>query len=411
MRTLVIAAEYPWPVNSGSRIRLSSTLRGLRSCGSIELFSVVSDKRADFAPPPPDLGIERFARVAIDDGPQNPVRFVQSLARVQTPFELPIRAGERVLGSLRSFIQGSYDLVWCFRVRAWVLAREPAFAPVVVDLDDLEDEKIRARISIPRDLPGPTGAIRKVASRLLWAEEIRRWRHLHHEIARRSTMTVVCSDLDAQRAGLHGVRVLPNGYEQPEVPPGGHAKASLPPPHPTVLFQGTLRYPPNADAARFLVRDVVPKLKCLVDDVRVRLVGLPAPDLKALDDPPTVSIVGQVPDIDDELAVADVVIVPLRFGSGTRVKILEAFAHQVPVVSTTLGAEGLDAENGVHLLIADDADGLARACSDLLGQPALRAKLVANARSLFESRYEASIIDAEVARIALDAVGSSGERS
>jgi glycosyltransferase involved in cell wall biosynthesis len=73
-----------------------------------------------------------------------------------------------------------------------------------------------------------------------------------------------------------------------------------------------------------------------------------------------VTLTGQVPDITDELARADIVIIPLRYGSGTRVKILEAFAHRIPVVSTTMGAEGLEVEPGTHLLVADDPDAIAR---------------------------------------------------
>ena len=74
---------------------------------------------------------------------------------------------------------------------------------------------------------------------------------------------------------------------------------------------------------------------------RIRLVGVSNPALSSLGDRPGVTIVGQVPDIEVELARADLVVVPLRFGSGTRLKVLEAFAQRVPVVSTTLGAEGL----------------------------------------------------------------------
>ena len=78
------------------------------------------------------------------------------------------------------------------------------------------------------------------------------------------------------------------------------------------------------------------------------------------------TVVGQVPDIDTELARADVVLVPIRFGSGTRLKILEAFAHRIPVVSTSLGAEGLDAVDEHHLLIADTPNAIAAACARLL---------------------------------------------
>ena len=168
-------------------------------------------------------------------------------------------------------------------------------------------------------------------------------------------MTVVCSRIDADRAeaaGLQRVAVVPNGYRLVDKPLGKVAVGSPP----TILFQGTLRYPPNADAARYLIEDIRPTITGLVPDALVRFVGVATPAIAALGDRPDVTIVGQVPDIDTELARADLVLVPIRFGSGTRIKILEAFAHRIPVVSTGLGAEGLDVVDEQHLLIADTPD-------------------------------------------------------
>jgi glycosyltransferase involved in cell wall biosynthesis len=220
------------------------------------------------------------------------------------------------------------------------------------------------------------------------------------------TTTVVCSELDAERArakGVARVAVVPNGYRRVEDPVGGVEVGSPP----TVLFAGTLRYPPNAEAARFLVGEVRPQLVALVPDVRIRLVGLTTPALSELDDPPGVSIVGQVPDMGLELAGADLVVVPLRFGSGTRLKVLEAFAQRVPVVSTSLGAEGLDAEDGVHLLIADTPAALAAACARLLTDRSLRRRIVEHAHQLFLARFQSEVVEREVAELARSVVGES----
>ena len=187
--------------------------------------------------------------------------------------------------------------------------------------------------------------------------------------------------------------------------PVGRVAVSHPP---TVTFQGTLRYPPNADAAHFLVHDVVPLLRQLVPDVRVRLVGTTAPALAALDDPPAVTLVGQVPDMADELAGSDLVVVPLRFGSGTRLKVLEAFAQKLPVVSTTLGAEGLGAEDGVHLLVADSAAELAGACARLLEDEGLRERLVERAHELFREHFADEVVAGQVAALARRVLATTG---
>jgi glycosyltransferase involved in cell wall biosynthesis len=314
-----------------------------------------------------------------------------------TPFEFPRSDGGASLRALTRFARGPYDLVWYFGIRPLVFTGGMVAAPGVLDLVDLEDYKIAARMAIAGSSSG--GKARRSAGWAFSSEEVHRWRRLQRSSGRQVVATVVCSPLDAERArsgGVPGVEVVANGYRLVAEPVGRSVVADPP----TVLFQGTLRYPPNADAARFLVGEVAPTLRQRVPGVRLRLVGTTAPALTALNDPPTVTLVGQVPDIATELAHADLVVVPLRFGSGTRLKVLEAFAHKVPVVSTTLGAEGLGVVDGVHLLLADSPDGLAEACARLLGDEVLRARLVDAAHELFLERFTDDVVAGRVAELA-----------
>ncbi|MGH9018594.1 MAG: glycosyltransferase [Acidimicrobiales bacterium] len=379
----MVATEYPWPRNSGSRLRLESTLEALAACGPVDLFSAVSRERTDFAPPPDALGLARMTRVAIDDRPPAAADYARALFEPWAPFELPRRDAASVARALDTFAAGPYDLVWYFQVRSWVLAGGPVQAHAVVDIDDLEDRKIEARLALDPGARRRGGQLRRAAARAFTEEDARRWRQLHRRIARRVGATVVCSELDARRSHLRGVRVVPNGYPPPPRPLGRDAVSSPP----VVVFQGTLRYPPNADAARYLVTEVGPPLRSLIPDVRIRLVGRTSPAFADLDAPPAVVLAGLVPDIDDELAGADLVVIPVRYGSGTRVKILEAFAHRIPVVSTTVGAEGLDARNGHHLLVADRPEDLARACARLLTDVPLRAAMTTAAHTLYTTTY------------------------
>ena len=195
--------------------------------------------------------------------------------------------------------------------------------------------------------------------------------------------------------------MVANGY--PAVAhPVGRPTVGTPP---TVLFQGLLRYPPNIDAARWLAGEIGPSLRAQVPDVEIRLVGDHPPELDDLDDPPRVAVTGRVPDMAAELARADVVVVPVRYGSGTRLKILEAFAQRVPVVSTPLGAEGLGAVDGVHLLLGDTAAALADACARLLRDLPLRQELVSRAHSLFVEHFQSEVIEQEVADLARRVAG------
>jgi polysaccharide biosynthesis protein PslH len=402
MRTLVIAGDYPWPTDTGTRMRLSMTLRGLRRCGPTELLSVISKFRTEFGDPEQAAGLEKVAKFGLENRIPQGIGLVPTLYRPSIPLAMAWRDRPMVTEAADRFMSGRYDLIWFFGIRQWVLTGQRSSAPTVIDLDDLEDQKILARLSMPRSgTRTVTARARQLGALLVSQEEVRRWQRLQRRANRAGVTTVVCSEIDAHRvnaSGVERVAVVPNGYGAVTEPVGRVAVGSPP----TVLFQGLLVYPPNADAARWLALEVGPALRSLDPTVQIRLVGDHRPDLDFLGDPPRVTLTGRVAAIASELARADVVVVPLRYGSGTRLKILEAFAHGIPVVSTTLGAEGLDVVDGVHLLVADTVSGLAAACHRLLTEPELRRDIVANARTHFLERFESKVIEAQIERLARD---------
>jgi len=149
-------------------------------------------------------------------------------------------------------------------------------------------------------------------------------------------------------------------------------------------------------------------LRQLLPDVQIRLVGEAGPEVSAWTTAP-----GHRdrpgPDMVAELARADLVVVPVRYGSGTRLKILEAFAQRVPVASTTLGAEGLGSKDGTHLLLGDNASDLAAACARLLREPELRQAVMSRAEALFLQRFSADVIEEDIADLARE-VAATGVR-
>jgi glycosyltransferase involved in cell wall biosynthesis len=154
---------------------------------------------------------------------------------------------------------------------------------------------------------------------------------------------------------------------------------------------GTYWYPPNVDAAVHMATRVMPHLRVLSPACTLRLVGRGGAEfLGSLRGLPGVEVVGDVADVAPELLAAAVAVAPVRFGGGTRVKILEAFALGVPLVSTPLGCEGLDAEHGVHLLVADEPQEFAAACARLIANPEEARRLGQNGRRLYESSYTPS---------------------
>jgi glycosyltransferase involved in cell wall biosynthesis len=157
------------------------------------------------------------------------------------------------------------------------------------------------------------------------------------------------------------------------------------PPEVDVLFVGNFGHPPNADAVTFLVREVMPRLG---RPLQLRVVGRGmTPEVVRLARPNAVDVVGPVPDLRPHLAGAAVVAAPVRFGTGMRGKVLEALAMGRPVVTTSVGAEGLGAVSGQHLLIADGTADFTDALRRVLDDPALAGRLGAGGRDLVEKRF------------------------
>jgi len=157
----------------------------------------------------------------------------------------------------------------------------------------------------------------------------------------------------------------------------------------SIIFVASMDSEANHDGALFLLKQIFPKIKALVPSVSLYLVGRnPKNSLKAFDNGEDVFVTGEVPGVLDFYEKASVAVVPLRSGGGTRLKILEAMALGVPVVSTTIGCEGLEVEDRKHLLVADDPDLFARAVVELLKDKELGRALVAASRKRVEGQYD-----------------------
>jgi glycosyltransferase involved in cell wall biosynthesis len=155
------------------------------------------------------------------------------------------------------------------------------------------------------------------------------------------------------------------------------------------LFIGTLGYYPNEDGIVYFCTEVLPLIReGSPRGVRVLIVG-PGASLAIQDlaRAPDVRLIGPLPDVSTAYRETDAVIVPIRAGGGTRIKVLEAFSCRRPVVATTLGLEGIAAQPGKHFLSGDTPTELADQCLRLVGNPRLAERLAANAYQLFRDAY------------------------
>jgi glycosyltransferase involved in cell wall biosynthesis len=200
----------------------------------------------------------------------------------------------------------------------------------------------------------------------------------------RYTSVLATSERDAelarQIAPAAQVTVYPNAIPLTPVPPHIDEEA--------VVFSGNMEYHPNRSAVRFFRRDVWPQLRERWPRLVWRLIGKNPEAVKEFTSGDArIEVCGPVEDAVTELARARVAVVPLLAGSGTRLKILEAWAARLPVVSTSIGAEGLDARDGEHLVLADGALAFAGAVTRLLACKDTRAQFGAAGRLLLEKEF------------------------
>jgi glycosyltransferase involved in cell wall biosynthesis len=266
----------------------------------------------------------------------------------------------------------------------------PADVPCVLDLFDVHS------VMAERALDGAAPADRPAASR-----EAERTLAFERRAVSRCAACLAVSEEDAVAArvllGAGAVHVVPNGVDTSYfVPSPGPAERGA------LLFTGRLSYAPNADAALYFARDVLPLVQRECADVRFHIVGADPPaEVSALGSA-AVIVHGRVDDVRPHFQAAEVVVVPVRAGGGTRLKVLEAAASAKAIVTTPLGAEGLAFKDGRDLLVADSAPAFAAAVVTLLRDPARREALGASARTAV-GQYDWTAVG-EVFRTGLDSL-------
>jgi polysaccharide biosynthesis protein PslH len=227
---------------------------------------------------------------------------------------------------------------------------------------------------------------------------------IERRAARECQAVNTVSDTEAahfRSLGAKQVHTVPNGVDC-------HAFADLPAGRdgpPVVMFLGTMSWGPNAAAARFLAREVLPALRARVPDAVLTIVGRDPPaDLLALNGTPGIEVTGGVPDVKLYLLRASALAVPLDAGGGTRLKILEAFAAGLPVVSTAVGAEGIAAQPGTHFALAE-RPAFAEATAGLLADRAAASRMAERARELARDVYDWSRIGRKAVEVVTSCVG------
>lgn len=208
------------------------------------------------------------------------------------------------------------------------------------------------------------------------------------DICRTAAGVVAVSDADASLMqsmfGVKRVTAVPTGVDVPYFTPQGKANAVA-----DLVFVGSMDWMPNSDGILYFVDEILPLIRRKRPKCSLAIVGrAPGPQIRALADrDPLIQVTGTVPDVRPYLWGSAVSIVPLRVGGGTRLKIYEAMAARTPVVSTTIGAEGLHVESPRDIRLADTPGTFADACVDLLEDEAERTQLAHTGFDLVATKF------------------------
>lgn len=396
MRTLVVSPIVPYPLNTGANQRLFHTLRALSRVGDVTLVAP-APSATDATPLEPLrqllAGLETFSRQSYAF--QQDLALPRTVGRIKAwlrhahpwnPVLLQWTATAEGRALVARLAGEGYDVVWAFRLSSLRLLPAHVRGRVVVDLDDLEHRKLGhrlARRSFDRTVP-------------LDLLEYGRLRAVERALPRLSHDFVVCSEDDRRvLRNAENVHVIPNGVDVP----ARSARVRRPGSRPTFVFVGYMAYEPNVDAVTLFVNTILQPLRRSLPDARFVIVGRdPVPAVRRLHDGETVVVTGTVPSVEPYLQEATALVVPLRFGGGTRIKILEAMAHGTPVVSTPVGVEGLHVQDGRDLLVAS-VDEFAAACRRLHDEPALAAGLSESGMALVAKHYDWTLIERQIQRL------------
>jgi polysaccharide biosynthesis protein PslH len=411
MSLLYLAPHELWPVNTGARLRDYQLARQLAARESVT-FVEMSCAGEEHQSPPEDSGFTRVVTFHKD--------------RIYTPFKIARGlAGPIPLTVLNCWSSQSASQL------AEVLRSRP------FDTVQVEGVHLMEYLPIIQELPGPPAIVvdwHNIESEGMWryAKNTRNWakkiaakrtarliERAEDRLLNSCAIHTVTSERERQkllaRCPSANIQVIPNGVDTGYFSAKEIAQACRRSVQnavkPTILFVGSMDYHANIDAVTWYSRNVWPAIAQNNPDLQFTIVGRnPARDVRSLESD-RIQVTGTVADVRPYYASAVAAIVPLRSGSGTRLKILEAMAAGVPVISTRMGAEGIEVEDSIHLLLADSSAEMAEAVHRVASSNETRTCLSQAARELVCKVYDWSVIGKKLCAIHEGLVESRSVRS
>jgi polysaccharide biosynthesis protein PslH len=394
MQALFLIPQLPYPPRQGSALRNYYLIKGLAEAGiGIDLLSFATPEQvADPTAGGPLRQLCRQLELVPLPPPRSTRTRLLTMLRGKSDMAARLASPAYEAALLRLLDANHYDAI---QVEGLEQARNGLLV-----LDHLADEANRPRLILDehnaeyliqqRAYHSDIKQIRIVAKAVYSFVQYRRLVAFERAICRRADDIIAVSAADAAAiarldASLTArITIIPNGVDSDEFAPLVNPIPPLPDwPRDSLVFTGLMAYRPNVDGVIWFVRQVWPLIRARKPDARFYIVGArPSRTVQALAGVPGVVVTGEVEDVIPYIGAATVYLAPLRVGGGVRLKLLQAMAMAKPIVTTSLGAEGIDLLAGRDVVVADDAASFATATVRLLEDEQERARLAASARQL-----------------------------
>lgn len=381
MKILWVNSSYLHPTNRGGQIRTLETLRELHKRHEIHYTALAYPHEPEGPARASEYSTRNFP-VMFEIVHKRSLKFLPQLVLGGLFSSLPLAISRWRSEELRRTVaklmqEERYDAVVCDFLVTAVNFPELELERAVLFQHNVES------IIWKRHAETAPDPLRRAFFQL----QERRMLRFEEASCQRAASVIAVSDNDVQT-----MREL-FGVESTAVPTGVNLEYFRPPEQESerkgLVFVGSMDWLPNVDGVQWFVKEILPRIRAAIPELPVKIVGRrPAPAIQALAEAdPYLEVTGTVPEVRPYLWNAAASIVPLRVGGGTRLKIYESMAAGTPVVSTAIGAEGLDVVDGETIAIADDPEAFARRCLELVDDRGMREKMSRAAMQMVADRY------------------------
>ncbi len=368
MRILQLTPQFPWPTHQGTTLRNFHLLKELAQRHEVHLFSLLGEKDD------PTRGPVSGIAASITTGPQ-PQRTMGDRIKdlffhIQPDMARRLWHAEAFQALAEKALQLQPDILLMegIEMAPYFFALHQAGIPygkAIYDAHNAETilQKRTALADLRRPKRWPAALYSSVQTAKLWRYERLLVQYVDAVSAVSEPDAIFLRSLDRTKP----LEVVTNGVDMAFYNPDAPHPAVLEEVGPHLVFTGKMDFRPNVDAVLWFAEEVMPRLQAMGVDAHFWVVGRsPHARLAPLNRRAKITITGEVPDVRPYILQADVYVVPLLAGGGTRFKILEALALSKPVVSTRLGADGIPVNDGKHLVLADEPEAFARCIVQLL---------------------------------------------